>query len=259
MDDPCMHSPITCVQPAVNWTTFKSAMVVVAHPDDESSAGGTIAKFINVGIPVHFVWITKGEKGTGNRSLTPIDVAFTRRNEAINAAKVFVGVTTTDFLLENDGELQNTMDVREKLVFLYRKYQPDVVLTFNPTHYFETYRFGTQHHDHRTAGEIALDCAYPLARDFLPFNDQIRAGMSTWNVKEVWLFSYHYNREEPQSNIWIDITDTIQTKINSLLQHRSQYSDPSVVANDVRNTGRKLGAVVGVQYAEWFTRVVEMS
>jgi len=43
---------------------------------------------------------------------------------------------TTDFLWQNDGQLENTLSLREQLVFLYRKYQPDVVLTWNPNHYF---------------------------------------------------------------------------------------------------------------------------
>jgi len=84
-------------------------MVVVAHPDDESCGGGTLGRFIQngtwivpgcsglpgdnhvvllQGISLHFVWMTKGECGTSNQSLTPVDVAYIRHLEAINAANV---------------------------------------------------------------------------------------------------------------------------------------------------------------------------
>jgi hypothetical protein len=43
---------------------------------------------IGLGASIHFVWLTKGENGNKNKSLTPVDVASIRQQEAINAAKV---------------------------------------------------------------------------------------------------------------------------------------------------------------------------
>lgn len=68
-----------------------------------------------------------------------------------------------------------------------------------------------------------------------------------------------HTRVEPASNIYVDIAPSIDVKIASLLQHKSQVGSPQEVAAHVKKTASALGNVVGLTYAEWFTRVVEMS
>jgi len=47
-------------------------LVIVAHPDDaESWAGGTIAKLVRDGARVAYCVVTNGDKGSGDRSVTP--------------------------------------------------------------------------------------------------------------------------------------------------------------------------------------------
>ena len=54
------------------------------------------------------------------------------------------------------------------IVHWIRRWQPEVVFTFNPEHPLPPY---ISHRDHRTVGRATLDAIYPLARDPLAFPD----------------------------------------------------------------------------------------
>jgi LmbE family N-acetylglucosaminyl deacetylase len=260
LNDPCSLNPLTCnnQNPIQNIPiTFKRALVIAAHPDDiEQTSGGTVAKWIQEGTEVRYILLTNGDKGTRNRSMTTQELATIRRQEQLNAASV-LGVTSVDFFDIGDGELQNTVDVREKVVRLIRTYRPEVIATWNPSERFENYQIGYEHSDHRAAGAVTLQCVYPTANDFLYFPDQIfDDGLDTWGVPQIYLFSFNYNVNNPNSNIAVDISSTLDVKIKALLQHKSQISDPVALSNFVRNQASLLGNPANYQYAEWFTRVL---
>src|SRR5262245_11919332 len=51
---------------------IQRVLVVTAHPDDsEFGAGGTIAKFGKDGCEITYVIVTNGNKGSGDRTMTP--------------------------------------------------------------------------------------------------------------------------------------------------------------------------------------------
>lgn len=58
------------------------------------------------------------------------------------------------------------------------------------------------------------------------------------------------------ATIMVDISQSIDTKIKALLQHKSQVGNPNDVAQSVRNVASALGAASGMQYSEWFSRVL---
>jgi LmbE family N-acetylglucosaminyl deacetylase len=63
-------------------------LVVTAHPDDpEFAAGGTIAKLVKEGREVAYAIATNGNKGSGDRSMTPERLAKIREEEQRNAAR----------------------------------------------------------------------------------------------------------------------------------------------------------------------------
>ena len=63
-------------------------MVVIAHPDDESMAGGTIAKMAALGKAVRIVVLTNGDKGSGDFEMTSERLAELRGAEMHAAAAV---------------------------------------------------------------------------------------------------------------------------------------------------------------------------
>ena len=67
---------------------FRRALVIVAHPDDaESLAAGTVAKLAQAGTQVAYCIATNGEKGSGDRTMTPERLATIRQEEQRCAAR----------------------------------------------------------------------------------------------------------------------------------------------------------------------------
>jgi LmbE family N-acetylglucosaminyl deacetylase len=74
------------------------ALVIVAHPDDvESHAGETVAKLARAGTRIAYCIATNGEKGSGDRTMTPERLATIRQEEQRQAARV-LGVHSVEFL-----------------------------------------------------------------------------------------------------------------------------------------------------------------
>ena len=66
---------------------FEKAMIIFAHPDDaEVQCAGTIALWIEAGVKVTYVVLTKGDKGTQDPAMTGEALARLRREEQLRAA-----------------------------------------------------------------------------------------------------------------------------------------------------------------------------
>src|SRR5262249_28900760 len=130
-------------------------MVVTAHPDDaDFSSSGSVAKWVRMGAEVVYVLTTSGDKGTDNPEAIPAQVAATREQEQLNSAKV-LGLKAVEFLRETDGGVEDTPELRGKIVRLIRQYRPDRVVTQDP------FRRPHNHRDHRTVGLVTMDAVFP--------------------------------------------------------------------------------------------------
>lgn len=222
-------------------------LVIVAHPDDaESAAGGTIAMLVRAGTQVAFCIATNGDKGSGERTMTPERLAKLRVQEQRNAARV-LGVETVEFLGFPDCEVEDTRESRRAITAAIRRHRPDLVLTQNPD---RTRRLGFSHRDHRIVGGIALDCVYPLARAHMAFPELLEQGLEPHSVKEVHLMAWE------DADLVVDISETIDVKIEALACHASQMPDRVALDKSVRERHAPLGRLRGYRYAETFTRMV---
>lgn len=223
---------------------IKHVMGVGAHPDDlEWYAGGTIAKLAHDGAEITFVICTDGDKGSYAPQTDPVQLAARRRIEQRNAAKLF-GVAEIIFLGHADGELQADTELRKKLALVYRKYQPDLLLTFDPWKRYEL------HPDHLAAGQAALD-ARIAAKMPLFYPDSREQGLAAWAIGELWLF----NADAP--NHFVDVGATLEVQRRALEQHRSQttvWDEPARAFIELQ--ARENGKSIGVEYAEAFRRIV---
>lgn len=222
-------------------------LVIVAHPDDaEAAAGGTVAKFVHEGARVAFCVVTNGDKGSGDRTMTPERLTTIRQAEQRNAARV-LGVEVVEFLGFPDCEVENTRESRMAVTAAIRRHRPDLILTQNPD---RTKRLGVSHRDHRIVGGITLDCVYSLARDHMAFPELLAQGLEPHKVTEVHLMAW----EHPE--VVVDISETIDLKIAALACHASQMPDRPALDKSVRERHARFGQVQGYRYAELFTRVV---
>jgi len=190
---------------------IKRALCIVAHPDDiEFYCGGTVLKMTSRGVMVDFVLATSGDKGARDVSKSRAKVARIREREQEAAAYV-MGVKRVAFLHHSDAELIGDLQLREELVREIRASKPDVVLTFDPN---VPYRY---HPDHRVVGRVAIDAAWPCARDPLTFP---KAG-PPHETKEVWCFA------GAQPTLEVEVSDVLEDKIEARLAHASQTTSPT--------------------------------
>ena len=99
---------------------------------------------------------------------------------------------------------------------------------------------------------VTMDAVFPFARDRLHYPEHITEdGLDTHKVGDV-LF---WGTEEPDT--YIDITDTIDLKIESLKKHASQVSSDgdTDVGEFVRANARRIGQRADMPYAEAFRRI----
>ena len=228
----------------------RQVLVVMAHPDDpEFSCGGTLAKWTREGSEIRYVLLTCGDKGSDSPDVTPEMLCADRQVEQRAAAAV-LGVKDVIFLSYHDGELVNSPEVRRDIVREIRRFRPDVVVTGDPTTYFRMNAY-INHADHRAAGAATLDAVFPAAGNLMYFPELLRDGFEPHSPKEAWLAGSN----EP--NLWVDVTDTIATKIAALKEHKSQIQDPAAMEQRMRE--RLLRRDVDRElYAEAF-RVLKLS
>jgi LmbE family N-acetylglucosaminyl deacetylase len=222
----------------------KRVMGVAAHPDDlEWYAGATIAKLANEGAEIIYVICTDGDKGSYDPDADPRQLAAQRRREQ-EAAASSLGIAQVIFLGYRDGELELHAELRRDLATLYRKHQPELLLTFDPWKRYEL------HPDHLAAGHAAL--AARLAAKMPLFYPDLRAqGLQAWAIPELWLF----NADTP--NHFVDVSETLDAQLRALAHHRSQTTVWDDAARSfIQNTARDYGKSIGVKYAQVFRRIV---
>jgi LmbE family N-acetylglucosaminyl deacetylase len=224
-----------------------TCLVIAAHPDDiESWCAGSIAVLVKQGWRAVYVLCTSGENGTSDPTEAPAIVSARREAEQREACR-FVGAEEPVFLRLPDGGLEDDTLLRGLLVCEIRRHRPDLLITHDPIHPFPPY---TTHRDHRIAGRVALDAAYPYARDPLHFPEHLRDdGLQPHAVPEVWLFSSN------TPDHYVDISDGLAAKIAARLAHASQTTDPAALAHSWRRRAEVTGQEGGLPLAEAFKRL----
>jgi LmbE family N-acetylglucosaminyl deacetylase len=180
-------APLPAHAPAEADTPHRPTLMTVhAHPDDETiGTGGTMAKAVAAGRRVILVTCTRGEQGEivvpemdtpdNHRRLGEI------RAGELERAMGLLGVTEWENLGYHDSDMMGRPgnldprnfwqadldDAARRLVWLIRRYQPDVITTYN--------EFGGYGHpDHIRTHDVAVR-AYPRAGDPAWYPEQLAA------------------------------------------------------------------------------------
>jgi LmbE family N-acetylglucosaminyl deacetylase len=201
-------------------------LVVLAHPDDpEFFCGGTVARMADAGRQVFYCLITSGDKGADEPGIDPEELASLRQQEQ-RAAAAELGVKEVHFLGYRDGELHVGQGLRRDLVRIFRQIRPHTLITSDPSNYYSTF---VNHADHRVAGQVALDAAWPGARSALYYPELYQQeGLEPHKVLEV----YIAGPVHPDTTI--DITEYFDLKLKALACHKSQIDDVEALAERLR-------------------------
>jgi LmbE family N-acetylglucosaminyl deacetylase len=231
---------------------MQNEVVVIfgAHPDDlDWACGGTAAVWAREGKELYYVLTTSGESGEDHQRglvLPPADIAEIREAEQRLAANI-LGVKDVFFLGQPDGRVEPTLAFRDQLVNVLRRLRPHIVMSMDPGSWaFDN--FYLYHPDHRATALAVFDAIYPAAGNpcYVPQPDE---GLPAHKVREV------YFSGPASPNTYVDITETIDLKIQALLSHRSQLTDPQEIAHYVRQLAGQRGEQIGCRYAEAFRRL----
>lgn len=222
----------------------ESAMAINAHPDDiEFTCVGTLARWARLGSRVVYVLCTSGDVGIADPGMTRQKATEIREAESLEAARI-AGVSQVVFLREPDGLLQPTLELRKKLVREIRKYQPEVIMTGDPTIVWSGDDY-INHPDHRAAAMAALDATFPAAGQPNLFEEFEGEGLTAHKVRKVYAHAWD------KADVFISIDDTIDIKVAALRAHKSQLIDwdPEEM---IKEWARDTAKGKEMQYAEGF-------
>jgi LmbE family N-acetylglucosaminyl deacetylase len=225
-------------------------LVVTAHPDDvDFGSAGSVARWTDAGIEVAYCICTNGEAGGFDASVPRSTMAEIRQAEQRAAAKV-LGVTDVTFLGHPDGRLLPTIELRRDISRVIRRVRPQRVVGQSPERNFQ--RMYASHPDHLAAGAATMDAVYPDARNQFAHPELLDEGWEPWSVPEMYLAT------GGTPDVFVDITDTFERKLDALRCHVSQMTDLEGLDARMRGWSAANAAVGGLpegRLAESYLRV----
>jgi LmbE family N-acetylglucosaminyl deacetylase len=194
-------------------TDVQRVLCVLAHPDDvDFGSAGTIATWVDAGLEVGYLLVTKGDAGGFDD--TPREQMPLLREREQRAAAAAVGVKQVEFLDGyTDGIVTPSIELRRDLTGVIRRYRPDRILTSSPLRRWDRFA-GPNHPDHLAVGEAVTCAVYPDSRNQFAYPELGEA----WTVREVWY------QGGPNPDHAVDITDYFDRKIAAIAAHTTQVS-----------------------------------
>ncbi len=214
-------------------------LAVVAHPDDaDYLCAGTLARAKRDGAEIGICVLCKGDRG---QPATPLaNLAAVRRKEMTAAAKLLGAVLLRGEF--SDGQLIDSPAQRKKLIQLYRRFRPTLVLA----HWKEDY-----HSDHRAAGALAETVSWFCASA----GHKTQAAAMSSQPALWWMDTMNMTGFEP--GFFVDVSDQIDLKRRMLACHQSQLrrsgdGDFAPLEEQMMRQAQTRGAQAGVAAAEAF-------
>ncbi len=221
--------------------TVRRILCIQPHPDDtDLAAGGLIAKLAERGCEVTYVTMTDGRIGTLDPKISSEKLAAIRMVEQKEAAKI-LGVKNLIWLNYKDSELKPTIEARNKLISVIRKFKPDIILTVDPWLTYEA------HPDHIATGMLAAEASFFAMLPHANSSD-MKNGLKPHTVEFI---AFYWTRKP---NVYVDITDHMEIKLKAVASHKSQFPSETFkeIEHRLRIYSRLMGKKIGVKYAEAF-------
>ena len=245
---------------------MKTVLVVVAHGDDmEFMCAGTVYRWMKeCNFPAYELILTDNRKGT--YTLKESEIIIRSKEEAIEAGKV-LGLREVRFGNFIDGELEDIprKHIRNIIIDMIREVKANIVLSWDP------FAAGEDHPDHRVTAMATYEA--------ISFSSNPNFGTPGIYPPHFVSEAYWFAKKPENAFTFVDITDSIDKKIESLLKHETQMEltfdsikleavtlgiDISgfanvdrdvrnqIIANAVKDYTAEKGKVPGYKHAEQF-------
>ena len=215
-------------------------LAIFAHPDDvELCVGGTLLKMKHLGYRTGALDVTRGEMGTRG-------TVEGRAQEALEAAKI-LRLDTRENLGLRDGHVFCDDDSRTKLVRVLRRLKPKVILT---------HQIDDPHPDHNHIAQ--------LVRESARLSSMRRYDKETGAEKiPVPNVAHNIFSRLVAPSFIVDISGFLETKMEAINAHSSQFYDPGSMEPETRLTSqtfldelegrsRYFGSLIGSEAGEPF-------
>jgi LmbE family N-acetylglucosaminyl deacetylase len=248
---------------------YKTVLAFGTHADDLTIwSGGTLAKLSSEGNKLICVRITDdfwdcvgitAEKGY-KRNRKEVERAY----KALGAEEIVHLDYPTDTLVGQDY-----MELRKKLIYLIRKYKPDIVVSFDLNGTDE------ENMDHVITAQAVNEACWQSSFD-LCYPEHFEEGLDIHLPGERYLFA----RNPTVINFHVDITDFVDQKIKAICEHKTVLKNwfhqnkllaranrlyIELLEEDVPNPIRvnllvrviygEMGKKYGVKYAEEYNKI----
>jgi LmbE family N-acetylglucosaminyl deacetylase len=184
-------------------------LAIGAHPDDiEIGCAGNLLKYANAGHDLYMMVMTQGGRG-GDRE--------TRKNEQIKSAEI---MKARDLIWGGYADTQLTPNMNQLVSDIEK-----ILKKIQPVFVFVNY-VDDSHQDHRSLCKAAVS-----------------ASRYTQNV----LFYEVPTTQNFSPSVFVDIRNTMENKIESLLAHESQVTKTNIEGLSIVDIARSTAVFRGIQ------------
>ena len=226
----------------------QKVLIVAAHPDDEvTGCGGTIVNHVQSGDEVYLIILGEGliarfddrEKGLNSKELEELKSYLHEASRILGIKRTF----TFDFP-DNRFDTVPLLDIIKVIEKVKAEIKPEIIYTHHQ---------GDLNIDHRITFNAVLTACRPLK------DETVRRILSFEALSSTeWAAPTSQSYFMP--NVFIDISDSLSTKIEALKAYKSEIRDyphpRSVVALEA--TANRWGIYAGLEYAEAFMLLREI-
>jgi len=212
---------------------MRTAMFISPHADDASIfCGGAMARFADEGWRVILVRVTDDRFDSVGLS---IEETVRRNSDELRQAAAILGVAeVVDMGFETD-RLADTPEtvIRERIVYMFRKYKPHTVFSFDPSDARE------DNQDHVRVAQAVVEAFWVSCFD-KHYPKHLAEGLQPFAPAERWFFT----RGAPGADYVLDITGYLPQKIGAVLAHETMMRN---VLNQyrlqLRTAGRRVAMI----------------
>lgn len=218
-----------------------SILVVAAHPDDEVlGCGGTIAKLSSEN-EVHILILGEGITSRQRRRAARTKAKeISRLGRAARAVAKRLGASSlhVEQLPDNRMDTVPLLEVVKRVEAVVEECRPEIIYTHHP---------GDLNIDHWVTFRAVMTATRPMVgrpvRDIYAYEVPSSTDWSFQRIEPVF-----------RPNVFVDITQTIETKIQAMQCYPSESRQFPHPRSDgaLRAHARRWGSVVGLEYAEAF-------
>jgi len=229
-----------------------SILVFSAHAADcFYLAGGTIAKYCQMGAAVRIVTLSFGARGHSYRAEDGLSIEGIKASKAeeVHRACTLLGVESVMNLNWEDDPLEVGREEIECLIEIIRDFKPTFILS----HHLRE----SDWHDHRIAA-MAIIAAYESAEE--RYRDSKHA---PWQANNIFFYHSLWNAQGkdsfagiPEPSVIMDITDVIGMKRELYQQFTTQGSTTQEWINKtIERFDGRFWPIHGIEYGEAFLQM----